>query len=725
MLDEFEQDPLEALVVDDDPAQRFLLQQSLEQAGLLVKQAADGAEALALFKQSAPNPVFMDIKMPVMDGLEACSKMRQLPDGKDVPIVLITGLDDHESIQQAFDVDATDFITKPVNWPILNHRVRYLLKASVAFCALRKSESRLSNAQRIASLGHWERDIVNNKFQCSEQLYEIYGLTTQPIEATPESFLKQVHSDDKKYVTESINQALKKREAYNISFRIVLADGSERFVQEQAEVILSKQGKPARLQGTVQDITNRKIAEDKIQHLAYYNSLTGLPNRDHFKDFSTRILNRARVNGTKVALMFLDLDQFKRINDALGHDTGDELLKTLSHKLSRGLRSTDSLSKIHPKSSISSSVSHLDGDEFTILLDGFASENQIGSVARRVLDQLGQPVIIHDQEFVITGSMGIAVYPEDGEDIDTLLKNADIAMYQSKKGGRDNFRFYSSCLNQYAKERLGLESKLRRALERDELVLHYQPQVSATTGDITGLEALVRWQDPETALVTPATFIPVAEESGLILPIGEWVLQTACNQAQSWQQSGFKPMRMSVNLSSHQFHQREFIQNINKALEISGLSAQYLELEMTESIIMQQLEKTIIDLQKLKEIGVYLSIDDFGTGYSSMSYLKRFPLDTLKIDRSFITDITTNNSDVAIVEAIITLAKSLNLSTIAEGVEQEEQLSLLQKQGCDTIQGFYYSRPLPVDEIEEFMMSNRACHIHQFKEKEAGIKPVS
>jgi len=306
--------------------------------------------------------------------------------------------------------------------------------------------------------------------------------------------------------------------------------------------------------------------------------------------------------------------------------------------------------------------------------------------------------------------MGIAIYPDDGEDIDTLLKHADIAMYQAKKRGRNDFQFYSSQLNLNTRERLGMETRLRRALDKDELILHYQPQVSARTGKVIGLEALVRWQNDEFGLVSPEDFIPIAEECGLIHPIGDWVLETACNQARSWQEAGLQPIRLNVNLSSHQFHQKNFITNVKKILDRTGLDPQYLELEMTESVIMQQLKKTITDLNDLKQLGLTLSIDDFGTGYSSMSYLKRFPLDTLKIDRSFVTDITTDPSDAAIIKAIITLARSLDLITIAEGVEKLEQLTFLQQQGCDLIQGFYFSKQMPALEIEKYLINNSSIN---------------
>lgn len=702
-----EQQPV-ILIVDDDPAQRLLLTEVLEQAGFIVVEASDGLEALKLFVQDPPDLVLMDIKMPVMNGLEACAGMRQLPRGKDIPIVLVTGAEDHESIRQAFEVDATDFITKPVIWPILSHRVRYLLKASAAFKKLRRSERQLSHTQKIAAMGNWEWDIVRSKFRLSDQMYPLFGINQQEFDGSYDSFFNLIHPDDKIAVEEAFNRTLNVGCLFNIDHRIILPDNSERVVQQQGELAFSDEGKPVRMRGAMQDISKRKIVEEQIRHLAYYDVLTGLPNRAHFKEHADRTLMQARNNGTKVALMFLDLDEFKRINDTLGHGTGDELLKCIAQKLATGIRASDSVAKLEQTTPAPPTLSRLGGDEFTILFDGFVSAEQIAHVGQRILDQLSEPVVIGTQELVVTCSIGVAVFPDDGEDVDALMRYADIAMYQAKQDGKNNFQFYSKQKNTHTTARLDLETRLRRALERDQLVLHYQPQVLAKTGGIIGLEALIRWQDPETGLVPPNKFIPIAEESGLILPIGEWVMQTACNQAASWQKNGFKPMKMSVNLASDQFRQHNFTQNVLKCLERSGLSPHFLELEMTESTLMQQIKQTVISLNSLKEMGVTLAIDDFGTGYSSMSYLKKFPLDTLKIDRSFIADMTTNDSDASIVKAIIALAKSLGLTSIAEGVELEEQLIYLCEMECDQIQGYFYSRPLPANEMEQYLLANGA-----------------
>ncbi|MEE9395982.1 MAG: EAL domain-containing protein [Methylococcales bacterium] len=696
------------LVVDDDMAVRLLIRESLEPIGLTIIDAENGLDALALFEQHRPELVLMDVNMPKMDGFTACAKLRKSPGGEDVAVVLVTGLDDYDSIQRAFDAGATDFITKPVNWPILNHRIRYLLRAGDTLQALRQSESRVSQAQQIARLGNWERDIVNNTAFWSDEIYRIRGLEPQSLTLNSDSHFRSIHPEDLNYVTESINSALEQRHSYRIDYRIVLPDGAERSVHEQAEVLYSSDGKLLSMHGTLQDITERKKAEEQILTLAYYDTLTGLPNRQLFKEHVNRALVDAQKQGTKVALIYLDLDRFKRINDTLGHNAGDELLSQVAEHLSDSVRVTDTIAKLQPNEQSYSSISRLGGDEFTILLAGLTHGKQAGQAASRILEHLSRPINIEGEELYVTGSLGIAVYPDDGTELGTLLKNADIAMYHAKDGGRNSYRFYSEHMNKRMREALAIETKLKKALELDQLILHFQPQINVLTGKVIGIEALVRWQHPDMGLVPPGQFIPVAEESGLILPIGEWVLETACSQLFNWQQAGFAPIRMSVNVSSHQFKQQNFFQSVRRALDTSGLDPRYLELELTETTVMDNVEQTIATLVALKETGLELAIDDFGTGYSSMSYLKQLPLDTLKIDRSFIKDITTDPGDAAIVKAIIALANNFNLTTVAEGVETEEQLTFLREQGCEHAQGFLISRPVSAEKIEQTVLA-----IHQ------------
>jgi len=429
----------------------------------------------------------------------------------------------------------------------------------------------------------------------------------------------------------------------------------------------------------LEDITDRKHAEREMERLAYFDVLTGLPNRSLFRDRLEQALALAGRNGSQVALMFLDLDQFKEVNDTLGHATGDQLLALVAKRLSQSVRRSDT-------------VARLGGDEFVIILSGVNGEQDAGAMARKVLDALSAPVPVAEREIFITGSLGIALYPHDGRDAEALIRNADAAMYQAKEQG-DTCRFYTAAMNAQALERLLLGNDLRRALERDEFFLVYQPQINVSTGMIIGMEALIRWRHPELGLLPPTQFIPLAEETGLILPIGRWVLETACNQARIWQTAGFQPLMVSVNISGRQFREADLPRTIAEILERTGLEAGYLELEITETILMENAETTRRTLETFKEMGLQLAIDDFGTGYSSLSYLKHFPIDRLKIDRSFVSDITEHADDAAIAEAIIALAHSLHLKVIAEGVETREQLEFLRSRRCDEMQGFYFRRP--------------------------------
>ncbi|MFH2122260.1 MAG: EAL domain-containing protein [Pseudomonadota bacterium] len=693
------------LVVDDDMAERLLIVETLLENNLAVEEAEDGVEALEIFQRLSPDLVLMDVRMPRMDGFIACGEMRKLPGGIDTAIVLVTGLDDIASILRAFDVGATDFMTKPVNWPLLSHRVRYLLRAGDAFRNLRQSEQRLSVAQKIAKLGNWDWDFEKDTIYCSSQMRALCGLDSVDGRFTHEMFLQCVHPDDKEVVRATMQNGLEEKKPYRLEYRIQLADGSIRIIHEQTEVEHDGKGTPVGMHGTVQDISERKQAEEKIRFLAYYDALTGLPNRLLFTKFVEQAMFAAMRAQSNVALLYIGVDRFKRINDTLGHNAGDELLKMIAGSLASSVRRSDIFGKFVLAKEPEFILSRLTGDEFSILLTGILEEEAVSYVAKRLLELLQKPLSVSGQEINISCSLGISIYPGDTEDVEALLKNADVAMACAKQSGGNTFKFFARDMNDRAIERLNLEIDLKKALERNEFVLFYQPQVDLHSGKIAGVEALIRWQHPDRGMISPLKFISVAEESGLIIPIGIWVLNEACHQAYAWQQAGMEPIRMAVNISSHQFRQSGLVAMVKQALDDSGLSSSMLELELTESCIMQDIEATIMTLVHLKELGVSLSVDDFGTGYSSMNYLKRFPLDTLKIDRSFVMDITTDPNDAAIITAIIALAGSLGLKTIAEGVETEEQLQFMRQHLCDEIQGFLISKPMPADEVESFLVS--------------------
>ena len=577
------------LVVDDDMGMRILIRESLEQEGFEIEEAEDGKQAVELFEDFQPDIILMDVEMPVMDGFSACEALRKLPEGKHTPILMVTGSDDIESVNRAYEVGATDFCNKPINFGVIGRRVRYILRASKAFKDLSKSEARL-------------------------------------------------------------------------------------------------------------------------RYLAYYDALTGLPNRELSLERLDRALHIAKRYSRVLAVLYVDIDRFKRINDTLGHSVGDALLKVVGERLGSSVRSTDSVARAAQEDSIAS-VGRLAGDEFTLLLPEIECAADASIVARRILSAFEQPLTASGHELFVTPSIGIAVYPSDGQDAGTLLKNADMAMYHSKHEGRNGYHFYTASLMARTQEGLSLENKLRRALEREELFLHYQPKVQVRTGRVVGVEALLRWQHPELGLISPTKFIPLAEEMGLIVQVGEWVLRTACRQNKVWQAAGLPPMPVAVNISSHQFRHGNLLKTIPYILNESCLDASYLELELTETSIMVDANSAITTLNELKKMGLKLSVDDFGTGYSSLNYLRQFPIDSLKIDRSFIRDMTKISEDSAITAAIIAMAHRLNLNVIAEGVETEEQLAFLKDYGCDEIQGHLFCKPLPFDEATRFLEENATSNL--------------
>jgi diguanylate cyclase (GGDEF)-like protein len=420
--------------------------------------------------------------------------------------------------------------------------------------------------------------------------------------------------------------------------------------------------------------------------MAHHDALTDLPNRVLLYDRIGRQMAQTRRNQRVMALLFIDLDRFKNVNDSLGHQAGDRLLQAVARRLIGCVRDADT-------------VARLGGDEFVVVLSEINSPEDAANVAQKVLEALSQPFRIADQDLHITPSVGICTFPRDGEDVETLMRNADIAMYHAKEMGRNNYQFFTAEMNATAHQRLALENDLRRALERSEFILHYQPQLDLKTGEIVGFEALVRWRHPDRGMVPPSQFIPVAEDTGLISRLGEWVLQQACAQAAEWQKAGYAHLQVAVNLSAQQFRREDIAETVARALEHTGLPAARLELEITESVMIQQPEQAVVKFGQLNAMDVQLSIDDFGTGYSSLSYLKRFPIDKLKIDQSFVRDISTDPDDAAIVTAIIAMAHSLGLEVIAEGVETAEQLAFLKVLGCDKAQGYYFSRPVPAQEF--------------------------
>jgi len=694
------------LIVDDDRAARYLARNSLEHNGFEVTEANDGVAALTMFKERCPDIVLLDIVMPNMDGYTVCAEIRKTLYGKYVPIVMMTATDDLESIQRAYDIGATDFLIKPINQVIMCHRIRYIFRAKELADSHRKSEACLTKAQKIAKIGHWEWDITNNKLELSDQLRNILGLDSNILFNDMTDLLDFIPNNDKENVRSFYQKILNKECSSAIEHRLINKNGSEKIVYQEAESFVDELGTVKQIVCTVHDITERIKAEKKIHSLANYDQITGLPNRCFVKDYLNYILDQSKRYNRKLAILSIDLDSFTRINDSLGHNTGDAILREIGHRLTACVRKSDAIARdmvADPavgNSNISeNTVAHLGGDDFVIILPEIRRSEDAGIVAQRITDCLSPPIAVEGEVVSVTASIGITIYPDNGVDVETLMKNADIALHDAKDRGRNNFQFFSESIHKKATVRLSMEKALRLALENDKLELHYQPKIDVKTNLVCGMEALARWKDPEFGYVPPPQFISLAEDTGLIGQLGEWVLHTACRQTKTWHDSGFPPLQISVNLSPCQLEDKNLIQCIRQILEDTGLDPVYLELEITEGVLMNNKDSCVDSLEMLRSMGIRIALDDFGTGYSSLSYLKSFPIDILKLDRSFIMDVMKDHSSAAIVTAIITMSKSLHLRTIAEGVETNEQLNFLRVMGCDEIQGYLYSKPLPPDEF--------------------------
>ncbi len=725
--EEREGEPVRAdlvLLVDDDPVARLLTASALAERNWRVIEADGGASALELFANNQPDVVVLDALMPEIDGFITCERLRRLSGGEHVPVLMLTGLDDETSIARAYEAGATDFFVKSTTqWTLLSERLRYMIRASRMREELAESRAKLSKAQRIARLGSWEWNIATRWVKLSEECFAIAGLPQQDDGLADWFVWSRVVEDERARIEMLFREALAGNGQMNFECRLARPTGQVRVVQIEGEIDRDDGGRAIAVHGVMQDITERKQAEDQIRQLANYDSLTGLPNRRFFRDQFQAALERARTSGSAVGVLFLDLDRFKQINDTLGHQVGDQLLREVAKRLYQCVRENDTVARAAEQGAAvrnnrppsigsatralaagsqtapvaagsTNSVARLGGDEFTVLLTDLADPSAIEAVAQRLLDTMRRPFAFSGHELFVTASMGVATFPLDGGDVDTLLRKADIAMYAVKDSGRNGAMRFSSAMNTATAERWRLETALHRALEREELVMYYQPKVNVIDGTIVGAEALMRWKRGG-ELVPPGEFITVAEESGLIVPITEWAVREVCKQMVAWSEDGMPPMPVSINISGRHIQRANLVEPVQAALAGFRLDARLLELELTETVLMQNLGHALPLLQALKELGVAISVDDFGTGYSSLSYLKKLPIDTLKIDRSFVRELETSADNAAIVAAIIAMSKSLKLRVVAEGVETQGQMMRLFDQGCLLMQGFLFSPAVP------------------------------
>ena len=701
------------LHVDDDAAALMMAEGSLEDAGFDIVHAEDGRQAIEQFHAVAPDLIIMDAVMPVMDGFSAIREIRKLPAGEHIPILMITGLDDFDSITRAYDEGATDFLAKPVNFIVLPHRVQYMLRSTKTANELRVSQTKLDYAQKLARIGNWELDLQTKELSWSQEFGRMFNLDNSHAKHYWNTLLDRIDENDRQSVQILTEQSVEKGEPFSVEFSVRLEESTEmRRMRLEAEPFATDRSKACtHMLGTVQDITDRVLAQEQIHNLAYYDVVTGLPNRAQLNERLSRTLRSAERNESKFAVLFLDLDHFKQVNDTYGHDVGDELLQEVSERLTDVVRDSDSIARPHQIDDDENrfTVARLGGDEFVVLLGDINRAEDAARVAERIAESVGKPYYLAGSNMNVTTTIGISVYPADGADCETLLKNADVAMYHAKQSGRDGYQFYSAGIHERALERFSLERDLRSAIESEALTLVYQPKVNVGTGELDGIEALVRWDHEQRGPISPVEFIPLAEETGLILPLGRWVLREACRQLRTWIDAGMKPTIMSVNCSPIQFSRGDVAVDITDALKVSGLNPHYLEIEITESLLLKDLDAGINRLNQLKTIGVQVSVDDFGTGFTSLSYLTRLPADRLKIDQSFVAELDHDKGSKAIVSSIITLGHNLDMKVTAEGVETVDQYEILSMVGCDEVQGYFISYPLNSAEFEAWANNKKSA----------------
>ena len=686
------------LIIDDDNVSRKTVAAILRKNGYDVTQAENGEDGIIQFQKSKPDLVLLDVVMPDLNGYEVCEKIRSIctESIEAMPIVMLTGQNDAESIESAFSSGATDFVTKPVNLKLLGQRITYILRNSRNYKELQDKQKQLDRAQHIARLGYWRMELSSQHLFLSDQCASMLKITSAFTPPSYEDMIRLVHPDDRSTVMKIMENLLTTKSSYSLEHKLLLVDGKELSVVHQGEYIPASNAKEQDyVLGTIQDVTELREAQSEAQYQKYYDTATSLPNR---QSFEIHLKHLPPDDKSLTAVVFIGLDQFSALNETIGHEGSDYIFNVIAQRLSEIERQGHYISRFA-------------ADRFALILRNILHVDDCENILNDILEKIRLPIDYKNHQHYITASAGISLSPIESEDAHELIQWAESAVQQSKDSGGNRFSFHAAERNKRAQQRLILEQDMRKGIENNEFVVFYQPQVSSSTAQIEGMEALVRWQHPERGMISPGEFIPLAEETGLIIPIGEQVLRTACHDTQKWRQSGY-PLLVGVNLSAKQFSQPDLIEVVKSSLTASGLPSNALELEVTESMAMENIEETINKLNALQDLGIKISLDDFGTGHSSLSYLQKMPLSTLKIDQSFINslefkDETSSeaiNGSGAIAATIINLSRNLDLHIIAEGIETEQQHAFLNDFGELTLQGFYFARPMPSDQFEEALI---------------------
>ncbi|HPI60302.1 EAL domain-containing protein [Zoogloea sp.] len=691
------------LVVDDDPLTRLMASEALREGGFVTLEAQDGAQALGMFDAAVPDLVLLDVMMPGLSGFEVCEQIRARPNGALVPIIMLTGLDDGDSVQRAFDVGATDFISKPINWTLLRFRIRYVLRSAQVMKELTRNKESLSNAQRIARLGSWEWLVGDDRVQRSDQYYRLFGQPASAFGAGMEAVLDHVYLPDRPLVAAALEGA-RRGVGFQLTYRVVWPDGSVRTVVETVEPGDSSEGAGLVMEGSAQDITDQVDAQRRIRQLAYYDHLTGLPNREFFRENLLGAAVRCLRNDSRCAVMVVDIDRFARINDSLGPERGDQVLQVIGHRLRECMGDRAPAEPAGGGALPSFKVARLAADEFGILMPDVGHLDEAVAVAHRLLGVVRAPIHVPGQDITLSARIGLAVMPDHTGDADALLKAAETALNRAKRTNGEPVALFSEEMKVAAFLRFTLEGELRRAIGDHELRVVYQPIVDAATGMIVKAEALVRWPHMGRGPVPPPEFISLAEETGMIVPLSREVFERVCADIAELEADMPPGFRISVNLSGVNFMDAQLIPTVRAELAKAGVPASRIEFELTETVLMRDLDYATGILAQLREMGVRVAVDDFGTGYSSLAYLRRLAVDTLKIDRSFVSELD-DGQGIAIVEAVIGLAHSLGLEVVAEGVETISQLAALHQRGCHLIQGYLFARPMSAKMLSQALQS--------------------
>ncbi len=682
------------LLISEDATIRDAVRRELPAARYRFVEAAPDAEVDQVLRASRPDIVLLDVTGAGRQRLKVCKSLRRQEGGKELPIVILAGSEDLDLVRRGHKAGVSDVLVMPLPERLLRQRLEYILAADAERRRLSRALGRMTDAQHFARIGTWEWSLATRSLEFSEGARHILGLPSSGVDATVDTVLRNVPAEDRPRVRTWLEDASRGGVGSAIEHRVRLQDGTERIVRQRATVGESEPGRPGRISVVLSDISEWRQAEAENRYKATHDAATGLENVDRFMQRVDEAVWVAQRSSTRFAILYLGVARFGRIHESLGHRLGDGVLKGIAERMHSGLRKTDWACHATEQGRLPR-LARMDGAHFAIILQPIERIEDMARVATRINRSFDDPIEWGGQELFVSTHMGIAVYPEDGLETEELLRRAQTAMNRAQTEGKTEPHFSTAEMTDEATQRLELESQLRRALERDQFEVHYQPKVDIASGRIAGMEALVRWVHPELGFVSPGDFIPLAEETGVIVPIGEWVMRTAARQAKAWQDAGLPPFPMAVNVSVEQFRHVNIKEVVASVLDETGLAPEWLEIELTESALMDDTDGNLIILQELKQLGVLMAVDDFGTGYSSLAYLRRFPIDILKIDRSFVIDVAQDPDADAIVNTVINMARSLGLKVIAEGVETDEQLAFLHGLGCDQYQGYLFSRPLP------------------------------